>query len=131
MCIRDRALVVEQALLLIQLRQGGRQFILLVGQSGLLGCKLLALLIQRSLLLGQKRALLIQLGGLGFQHQKILIHAVAPVSYTHLDVYKRQLLLNAVTQSAELDSFPVGSEVYVGWNQRHAPLVPCASKEAV
>ena len=41
------------------------------------------------------------------------------------------LLLNAVTQSAELDSFPVGSEVYVGWNQRHAPLVPCASKEAV
>ena len=41
------------------------------------------------------------------------------------------LLLNAVTQSAELDSFPVGSEVYVGWNQRHAPLVPCAPKEAV
>lgn len=41
------------------------------------------------------------------------------------------LLLNAVTQSAELDSFPVGSEVYVGWNQRHAPLVPCTSKEAV
>ena len=42
-----------------------------------------------------------------------------------------ELVLNAVTQSAELDSFPVGSEVYVGWNQRHAPLVPCASKEAV
>ena len=41
------------------------------------------------------------------------------------------LVLNAVTQSAELDSYPVGSEVYVGWNQRHAPLVPDHSEEAV
>ena len=42
-----------------------------------------------------------------------------------------ELVLNAVTQSAELDSYPVGSEVYVGWNRRHAPLVPDAPKEAV
>lgn len=34
------------------------------------------------------------------------------------------LMLNAVTQSAELDSFAVGSEVYVGWSMRHAPIVP-------
>lgn len=32
--------------------------------------------------------------------------------------------LNAVTQAAEMDSFPIGSEVFVGWSRRHAPLVP-------
>ena len=42
-----------------------------------------------------------------------------------------EVVLNAVTQSAELDSYPVGSEVFVGWNRRHAPLVPDAPKEAV
>ena len=41
------------------------------------------------------------------------------------------LLLNAVTQSAELDSYEVGSEVYVGWSQRHAPLVPDTTGEAM
>ena len=40
------------------------------------------------------------------------------------------LVLGAVTQSAELDTYPVGSEVYVGWSMRHAPLVP-DSEEAV
>ena len=39
-----------------------------------------------------------------------------------------RLLLNAVTQSAELDQYPVGSEVYIGWSLRHAPIVP--DKEA-
>lgn len=39
--------------------------------------------------------------------------------------------LNAVTQSAELDSYALGSEVYVGWSIRHAPLVPDAPGEAV
>lgn len=34
------------------------------------------------------------------------------------------ILLNAVTQSAELDSYPIGSRVYVGWDARHAPVVP-------
>ena len=35
-----------------------------------------------------------------------------------------RLVLNAVTQSAELDNYEVGSEVYVGWSLRHAPVVP-------
>lgn len=34
------------------------------------------------------------------------------------------LVLNAVSQSAELDSLPVGSSVYVGWSVRHAPILP-------
>lgn len=34
-------------------------------------------------------------------------------------------LLNAVSQSAEMDSYAVGSEVYVGWSAAHAPVVPC------
>lgn len=34
------------------------------------------------------------------------------------------ITLNAVTQSAELDSYPIGSQVYVGWDARHAPIVP-------
>ncbi len=34
------------------------------------------------------------------------------------------LLLNAVTQSAELDSYSIGSEVFVGWSLQHAPVVP-------
>ncbi len=43
------------------------------------------------------------------------------------------LTLNAVTQSAELDSYSIGSEVYVGWSKRHAPIVPDAptQEEAV
>lgn len=35
-----------------------------------------------------------------------------------------RLTLNAVSQSAEMDRYPVGSEVYVGWSKRHAPVVP-------
>ncbi|MCI6376610.1 MAG: ABC transporter ATP-binding protein [Clostridiales bacterium] len=42
-----------------------------------------------------------------------------------------RLSLNAVTQSAELDSYALGSEVCVGWSMRHAPLVPDAPGEAV
>ena len=34
------------------------------------------------------------------------------------------LVLSAVTQSAELDTYEVGSSVYVGWSLRHAPVVP-------
>lgn len=34
------------------------------------------------------------------------------------------LILNAVTQTAELDNYPVGSEVMVGWSLVHAPIVP-------
>lgn len=33
------------------------------------------------------------------------------------------LVLNAVSQSAEMDSYAVGSEVYVGWSIAHAPVV--------
>ena len=39
-----------------------------------------------------------------------------------------ELVLSAVNQSAELDHLPVGSEVYVGWSSRHAPLVPEEAK---
>ena len=39
-----------------------------------------------------------------------------------------QLILNAVTQSAELDQYSVGSEVFLGWSLKHAPVVP--DKEA-
>lgn len=42
-----------------------------------------------------------------------------------------RLILSAVTQSAELDSYPVGSEVFVGWSRRHAPVVPDEAGEAV
>ncbi|MDD3335251.1 MAG: ABC transporter ATP-binding protein [Eubacteriales bacterium] len=35
-----------------------------------------------------------------------------------------KLTLNAITQASELDSFPLGSMVYVGWSKQHAPLVP-------
>ena len=34
------------------------------------------------------------------------------------------LILRAVTQSDEADTYAVGSEVCVGWNLRHAPIVP-------
>ncbi|MBE5802496.1 MAG: ABC transporter ATP-binding protein [Clostridiales bacterium] len=34
------------------------------------------------------------------------------------------LTINAVNQSSEMDAFPVGSEVYVGWSQKHTPAVP-------
>ena len=33
------------------------------------------------------------------------------------------LIIRAVTQSDEADAHPVGSEVYVGWNLHHAPIV--------
>ncbi len=35
------------------------------------------------------------------------------------------VLLDAVTQTEELDDFSAGSEVYVGWSQTHAPVVRC------
>ena len=43
------------------------------------------------------------------------------------------ITLNAVSQSAEMDSYAVGSEVYVGWSIKHAPVVPDepSSREAV
>jgi len=34
------------------------------------------------------------------------------------------IVLNAVSQSAEMDSYAIGSEVYVGWSVKHAPVVP-------
>ncbi|MBO5501844.1 MAG: ABC transporter ATP-binding protein [Clostridia bacterium] len=34
------------------------------------------------------------------------------------------LTINAVSQSSEMDTFPVGCEVYVGWNSQHTPAVP-------
>ena len=34
------------------------------------------------------------------------------------------LTVNAVSQSSEMDAFPVGSEVYVGWSRLHTPAVP-------
>lgn len=43
-------------------------------------------------------------------------------------VLNDSLMLNAVSQSTELDSYPVGSEVYVGWSPAHAPIVPDTSE---
>lgn len=37
------------------------------------------------------------------------------------------LILNAVTQSAEFDNYPVGGDVFVGWSLAHAPVVPDTS----
>ncbi len=39
------------------------------------------------------------------------------------------LTINAVSQSSEMDTFPVGSEVYVGWNSLHTPAVPTPGAE--
>jgi len=39
------------------------------------------------------------------------------------------LTINAVSQSSEMDIFPVGSEVYVGWNSQHTPAVPKSATE--
>ena len=36
------------------------------------------------------------------------------------------LVLSAVSHSSELDSFPVGSTVHVGWSGAHTPAVPDA-----
>jgi len=47
----------------------------------------------------------------GMQHTQIAING--------------SLTLDAVTHSAELDAYPIGSEVYVGWSQKHAPVVLC------
>lgn len=35
-----------------------------------------------------------------------------------------KVAVNAITQASELDSYPVGAQVYVGWSRQHAPLVP-------
>jgi spermidine/putrescine transport system ATP-binding protein len=35
-----------------------------------------------------------------------------------------KLALSAVSQAAELDTYPIGETVCVGWDVRHAPLVP-------
>ncbi|NLO84026.1 MAG: ABC transporter ATP-binding protein [Clostridiales bacterium] len=45
------------------------------------------------------------------------------MQHTHISL-SDTLTINAISQSAELDNYPVGSEVYVGWSQRHAPIVP-------
>ena len=43
-----------------------------------------------------------------------------------------ELAINAVSQSSEMDAFPVGSEVYVGWSSLHTPVVPeDSAKEAL
>lgn len=41
-----------------------------------------------------------------------------------------QLALSAVSQTAELDTYQVGEAVYVGWDVRHAPLVPDEAEQA-
>lgn len=46
----------------------------------------------------------------GMQHTRIALN--------------EQVVLSAVNQSSELDSRAVGTEVCVGWDVRHAPLVP-------
>ena len=46
----------------------------------------------------------------GMQHTRI---ALSPT-----------LEISAISQTAELDNYPVGSEVYVGWSLKHAPLLP-------
>ena len=40
------------------------------------------------------------------------------------------VMLNAVSQTAEMDAYPVGSEVYVSWSIQHSPVVP-AEREGV
>ena len=39
------------------------------------------------------------------------------------------VVLNAVSQSAEMDIYPLGSKVFIGWDILHAPVV--ADEEAV
>lgn len=34
------------------------------------------------------------------------------------------VVLNAVSQTAEMDEYSVGTEVYVGWSAAHSPIVP-------
>ncbi len=34
------------------------------------------------------------------------------------------LTINAVSQTSEMDGFPIGSKVYVSWNAKHTPVVP-------
>lgn len=48
----------------------------------------------------------------GMQHTQILLD--------------NKLTLSAVSHSSELDSFAVGSQVYVGWSAAHTPVVPDA-----
>ncbi|MEG1676096.1 MAG: ABC transporter ATP-binding protein [Clostridia bacterium] len=45
------------------------------------------------------------------------------MQHTHITL-SNEMTLNAITQTAELDSYAIGSEVFVGWSVRHAPLVP-------
>lgn len=42
-----------------------------------------------------------------------------------------RVCVNAITQASEMDSYPVGCEVYVGWSQKHAPIVPVQAEELV
>lgn len=56
----------------------------------------------------------------GYIHSKEYIGGMQHTQITLGD----SLTLNAVTQSAELDGYPIGSHVYVGWDDRHAPVVP-------
>ena len=46
----------------------------------------------------------------GMQHTRILLGDALPVK--------------CVSQQDELDRYPVGAEVFVGWDARHAPVVP-------
>lgn len=39
------------------------------------------------------------------------------------------LTLTAVSQAAELDTYRIGETVYVGWDTRHAPLVPISNPD--
>lgn len=45
------------------------------------------------------------------------------MQHTHIAL-SDTLTISAISQSAELDNYPVGSAVFVGWSKRHAPIVP-------
>ena len=62
------------------------------------------------------------------QHGMALKGVIHSKEYTggmqHTQIQLNHLLLNAVSQTAEMDEYPVGSEVYVGWSAAHSPVVP-------
>lgn len=41
-----------------------------------------------------------------------------------------ELRLSTLSQSAEMDAYPIGAEVYIGWDARHAPLVKAGEADA-
>jgi len=67
--------------------------------------------------------------GTSVQHGMALKGVIVSKDYTggmqHTQIrLSEKLTISAVGQSAEMDSYPVGSDVYVGWSIQHAPMVP-------